>query len=202
MILITTKSGSDTNGKLRLNYSNEFTHRAPFGKPDMLDGDGWRAHLSDIAGGIDYGGNFDWWDEMLNKNNFSQRHHVSMDYGTQKAKLYVSFSYGKSEGVLIDDERTDYSGRINGSFKFFDDWLEIRPSVDYRQAARNNNAPNIRQGFANNPTRSAYDENSVTGYNVWLGDDFDYNVIADAALSDYYGLDKWFKPEVNMKLNN
>jgi len=201
VILITTKSGSDTNGKLRLNYSNEFTHRAPFGKPDMLDGDGWRAHLSDIAGGIDYGDNFDWWDEMLNKNNFSQRHHVSMDYGTQKAKLYVSFSYGKSEGVLIDDERTDYSGRINGSFKFFDDWLEIRPSVDYRQAARNNNAPNIRQGFANNPTRSAYDENSVTGYNVWLGDDFDYNVIADAALSDYYGLDKWFKPEVNMKLN-
>ena len=40
VILITTKSGSDTNGKLRLNYSNEFTHRAPFGKPDMLDGDG------------------------------------------------------------------------------------------------------------------------------------------------------------------
>ena len=29
----------------------------------------------------------------------------------------------------------------------------------------------------------------------------DYNIVADRMLTDYEGLDKWFKPEVTMKLN-
>lgn len=53
----------------------------------------------------------------------------------------------------------------------------------------------------NNPTRSPYDPKSATGYNVWVNESLDYNVVADAMLEDWYGLDKWFKPEVNMKLN-
>ena len=31
--------------------------------------------------------------------------------------------------------------------------------------------------------------------------DIDYNIVADRMLTDYEGLDKWFKPEVTMKLN-
>ena len=61
--------------------------------------------------------------------------------------------------------------------------------------------PNFQQALRNNPTRSPYDPNSETGYNVWLGESLDYNVLADAQLYDYEGLDKWFKPEVTMKLN-
>ncbi|MFQ9022002.1 MAG: hypothetical protein ACLR6J_13025 [Parabacteroides merdae] len=36
---------------------------------------------------------------------------------------------------------------------------------------------------------------------MWINESLDYNVVADAMLEDYYGLDKWFKPEVNLKLN-
>ena len=32
---------------------------------------------------------------------------------------------------------------------------------------------------------------------TWINESLDYNVVADAMLEDYYGLDKWFKPEVN-----
>ena len=80
--------------------------------------------------------------------------------GTEKAQVYTSFFYEKNQGIALQDERQDYGGRVNASFKLFDDWLEVRPAVDYRQAARNNHYPNFQQAMRNNPTRSPYDPDS------------------------------------------
>ena len=197
VILITTKSGSDTNGKVRLTYSNEFTKKQNYNAPEMLSGREYAEHNI----GTDYGSDTNWWDELINKGNFSQKHHLALEMGTEKAQVYTSFFYEKNQGIALQDERQDYGGRVNASFKLFDDWLEVRPAVDYRQAARNNHYPNFQQAMRNNPTRSPYDPDSETGYNVWINESLDYNVVADAMLEDYYGLDKWFKPEVNLKLN-
>jgi TonB-linked outer membrane protein, SusC/RagA family/TonB-dependent outer membrane receptor, SusC/RagA subfamily, signature region len=197
VILITTKSGSDTNGKIRLTYSNEFSKKQDYNAPEMLSGREYAEHKI----GTDYGSDVNWWNELINKDNFSQKHHIALDMGTENAQVYTSFFYEKNQGIAINDERQDYGGRINSTFKLFKGWLEVRPSVDYRQAKRNNNYPNFQQALRNNPTRSPYDETSETGYNVWTSESLDYNVVADSRLSDYYGLDKWFKPEVNFKLN-
>ena len=197
VILITTKSGSNTNGKVKMTYSNEFSKKQNYNAPKMLSAKEFVQH------GIstDYGSDVNWWDEMINKDNFSQKHHLALELGTEKAQVYTSLFYDKQEGIAIKDGRQDYGGRINANFKMFDDWLEIKPSVDYRQAARNNNYPNFQQAMRNNPTRSPYDENSETGYNVWQNESMDYNTVADVMLSDYEGLDKWFKPEITLKLN-
>ena len=64
--------------------------------------------------------------------------------------------------------------------------------VDYRQTSRNNHWPNFQQALFNNPTRSPYDSNSETGYNIWQNETLDYNVVADAKLYTYEGVDKWF----------
>ena len=197
VILITTKSGSDTSGKVKLTYSNEFTKKQNYNAPEMLTGREYAEHKI----GTDYGSDTNWWDELLNKNNFSQKHHLALEMGTEKAQLYTSFFYEKNQGIAKQDERQDYGGRLNAMFKLFDDWLEVRPAVDYRQAKRNNHYPNFQQAMRNNPTRSPYDPESETGYNVWTNESLDYNVVADAMLEDYFGMDKWFKPEVNMKLN-
>ncbi len=197
VILITTKSGSNTDGKVKLTYSNEFTKKQNYNAPEMLTG---REYAS-YGIGTDYGSDTDWWDEMINHKNFSQKHHIALEMGTEKAQLYTSFFYEKNQGIALQDERQDYGGRINASFKLFDNWLEVRPAVDYRQAARNNHYPNFQQALRNNPTRSPYDSESETGYNVWINESLDYNVVADAMLEDWYGLDKWFKPEATFKLN-
>ena len=197
VILITTKSGSNTNGKVRLTYSNEFTKKQNYNAPEMLSGREYAEHNI----GTDYGSDTNWWDELINKGNFSQKHHLALEMGTEKAQVYTSFFYEKNQGIALQDERQDYGGRVNASFKLFDDWLEVRPAVDYRQAARNNHYPNFQQAMRNNPTRSPYDPDSETGYNVWINESLDYNVVADAMLEDYYGLDKWITPEVNLKLN-
>lgn len=197
VILITTKSGSNTEGKVKLTYSNEFSKKQSYNAPELLSGGEFASH--NIS--TDYGSDVDWWDELINHGNFSQKHHLALEMGTEKAQLYTSFFYEKNEGIALQDDRQDYGGRLNATFKLFDDWFEVRPAVDYRQAARNNHFPNFQQALRNNPTRSPYDPKSATGYNVWVNESLDYNVVADAMLEDWYGLDKWFKPEVNMKLN-
>ena len=197
VILITTKSGSNTNGKVNLTYSTELSKKQDYGKPRVLTAEEYREHQV----GPDYGANTDWWDALINDGNFSQKHTFSLEMGTEKAQVYTSFFYENNEGIAVDDARTDYGGRINANFKLLNGWLEIRPVVDYRQAMRDNNYPNFQQALRNNPTRSPYDPQSETGYNVWTGESLDYNVLADSKLFDYEGLDKWFKPEVTLKLN-
>ena len=197
VILITTKSGSNTNGQMKVTYSNEFSHKQSYNAPEMLSGREYAEHNI----GTDYGQDVDWWDEMINHKNFSTKQHISLQYGTDKAQVYTSLYYQKQDGIAIVDSRKDYGGRFNASFKLFDGWLELKPMVDYRQAARNNHYPNFQQALRNNPTRSPYDSESETGYNIWQNESLDYNVVADAKLYTYEGTDKWFKPEMVMKLN-
>lgn len=197
VILITTKSGTNTQGKLELTYSNEFSHKQSYNAPEMLSGREYAEHNI----GTDYGDDVDWWDEMINHKNFSTKHHLSLQYGTDKAQVYTSLYYEKQDGVAIVDSRKDYGGRVNANFKLFDGWLEFKPMVDYRQTSRNNHWPNFQQALFNNPTRSPYDSNSETGYNIWQNETLDYNVVADAKLYTYEGVDKWFKPKMVLKLN-
>lgn len=197
VILITTKSGTNTQGKLDLTYSNEFSHKQSYNAPEMLSGREYAEHNI----GIDYGDDVDWWDEMINHKNFSTKHHLSLQYGTDKAQVYTSLYYEKQDGIAIVDSRKDYGGRVNANFKLFDGWLEFKPMVDYRQTSRNNHWPNFQQALFNNPTRSPYDSNSETGYNIWQNETLDYNVVADAKLYTYEGVDKWFKPKMVLKLN-
>lgn len=205
VILITTKSGSNTNGKVKLNYNTELSKKQNYGRPDMMSADEYRQRTD--VNITDYGQDADWWDELLQKDNFSQKHHLSLELGTENAQVYTSFFYETNEGITIKDNRRDYGGRLNANFKLFDGWLEVRPIVDYRQTARTSDAKdedkkaNYKQALYNNPTRSPYDSENPSGYNVWTGETLDYNIIADRMLTDYEGLDRWFKPEVTMKLN-
>lgn len=197
VILITTKSGQDTNGKLKVNYSLETNHKQNYRKPNLLTGREYVQH----GIGTDYGQDTDWWDVLLNKNNFSQKHHLGIDFGTEKAQFYTSVFYEKQQGIAVNDGRTDYGGRFSATLKLFDGWLEVRPNVEYRQASRDNNAPDFQQAMRNNPTRSPFDKDSESGYRIWTDESLDYNVLADSKLTDYYGVDKWFMPEVTFKLN-
>lgn len=197
VILITTKSGTDTDGKLNLTYSAELLHRQAYGKPNIMSADEYVAN----AVGKDYGSRVDWWDEAINHSNFSQKHNVSINFGTQKASVYSSFFYEKQDGLATGEWRKDYGGRLNARYTMFDGWLEIRTNADYRQADRNAQGAYFGQALLNNPTRSPYDSQTVTGYNIWTGEPNDYNIIADAALKDVNAVVKWFKPEVTLKLN-
>ena len=64
----------------------------------MLTADEYREHQV----GIDYGDDVDWWEELVNDNNFSQKHNLSIDLGTENARMYASFFYQKNEGTTSE----------------------------------------------------------------------------------------------------
>ena len=201
VILITTKNASNLDeGTVRLSYTGEFSHKDVLKRPDVLSASEYLEYRA-LQGATDYGQDFDWYDAMINKGNFSQKHTVNLQANSKKASIYATFQYNDMEGIAIEDAREDVAGRINANFKALDGWLDIAVKADYRRAKRNNDNPNFAQAIRNNPTRSAYDENSNTGYNIWLYEDLQFNTIAAVKLYDYYGLDQWLKPEVSAKLN-
>lgn len=205
VLLITTKTGNITDGTVKLRYTGEAVFKQPTNKPRMLTAEEYVKYNR----GVDYGSRVDWWDESMRDNKWSQRHIFSLQTGTRNAQLYTSFSYEDMKGLKKFEGSTRYSGRINANFKLLDDWLEIKTHVDYRQNSREGYdytyesgfVPYLGQALLNNPTRSPYDPDSPTGYNIWLNETLDYNTIANAANSLSDGLDKWFKPDVILKLN-
>lgn len=201
VLLITTKSSQITDGAVRLNYTGEAVLKQATNKPRMLTAEEYVAY----GRGNNYGDHVDWWDESMNDERWSERHVFSLQSGVPQSQIYASMSYENMKGLKKFEESTRYSGRINGNFKFLDDWLEIKTHVDYRQNARKGlgvgYTPNLDQALRNNPTRSPYDANSQTGYHIWLNENLDYNTIADAATSRSEGIDKWFKPDMRLKLN-
>jgi TonB-linked SusC/RagA family outer membrane protein len=196
VILITTKKAKE--GEMQVTYTGEVLAKQAFGKPDLLTAQEYLKYKSNVK---DYGQPTDWWDEALNDNPTSQRHVLTLQGGAPHARIYATVMYENNKGVLMGDERTDLGGRINGNFKILDGWLDIFTHVDYRQAKRDQSKPSVTQLLNNNPTRSPYDPATPTGYNIWTSELDDYNTIADAAQTTDEGIDKWFRPDVEFKVN-
>lgn len=198
VILITTKKAS--TGKVKMSVSSEVLFKQAFGKPDLLNA----ADYIDTYGGAktDYGHSTDWWNESLSSNPTSNRHVVTLQGGSETAKIYATVMYDDNRGVLRGDSRRDYSGRINTEFKVLDGWLDINSHISYRQAKRTQNKPSVEGIMRANPTQTPYDANSQTGWNIWTdGDNTEMNEIGEAALRNDDGMDKWFRPDVSFKLN-
>lgn len=198
VILITTKKAQmNQDGKLRMTYTGEYNIQTVRRRPKVLSADDFLAD----GRGTDYGSKVDWYNELINKNPYSQKHVFNLNGGNKFTQIYGTFMYNNQNGIAVEDSRTDYAGRFNANFNLLDGWLEIKTHADYRQAKRNSNTPDFKQALFNNPTRSPYDTSSITGYNVWLNESLDYNVLADSKLTTNEGIDKWFMPDATFKLN-
>lgn len=198
VILVTTKKAS--TGKLQTNYTSELMFKKAFGKPDLLNAKDYIATYEGAKN--DEGHETDWWDEALSDNPTSQRHIITMQGGQETARIFASLMYDQNRGVLRGDEREDYAGRINTDFKLLNGWLDISSHLSYRQAKRNQNKPSIEGIMRANPTQAVRDPNSQTGWNIWTtGDNTEMNEIGEAALKTDEGVDKWFRPDVSLKLN-
>lgn len=198
VILITTKKAK--SGKMRMSVNSEVQFKQSFGSPDLLNAADYMATYGGAKN--DYGYDTNWWNEALSSNPTSNRQIVTLQGGAETAKIYATVSYDDNRGVIRGDTRKDYSGRINTDFKVLDGWLDINSHISYRQAKRNQNRPSIEGIMRANPTQTPYDSSSQTGWNIWTdGDNTEMNNIGEAALTTDEGMDKWFRPDVSLKLN-
>jgi TonB-linked SusC/RagA family outer membrane protein len=195
VILITTKQAQE--GKLKLSYTGEAIFKQDFGKPRVLNAQEYMQYKTGVT---NYGSNTDWWDAGMADNPTSNRHVLTLQGGAPTAKIYATAMYDDNRGVLMGDNRKDLGGRINGAFKVLDGWLDINVHLDYRQALRNQSSPGVGALLGMNPTK---DPNDYPNETLWpkqsgLGET---NTIAESKLITNKGLDKWFRPDVELKLN-
>jgi TonB-linked SusC/RagA family outer membrane protein len=194
VILITTKQAQE--GKMKLTYTGEVIFKNTFAKPEVMTA---QEYLQYKGTNYDFGGAYDWYDASLADNPTSQRHVVNLNGGSRDARIFATAMYEDNRGTMFGDNRKDFSGRVNGAFKLLDGWLDINAHLAYRQADRNQSTAGAP--WFNNPTQSPY-----AGY---PSEDWPYTVSMTAARNPLYdaknitnqGVDKWFRPDVELKLN-
>ena len=117
--LVTTKQGKA--GKTTITYDGYVEHDFVASRPDILDAD---EYLEKVTGAKDYGYRTNWYDEVLNKDNFGHNHNISLSGGSESTIFRVSANYrqkGDSISLLIVGIwlarwfQTDYVGRLAGS---------------------------------------------------------------------------------------
>src|SRR5690606_4131556 len=88
VILITTKQAKA--GNTNVNLTSEFFSESVRRKPNTLS----REEFLSIPENSDQdkGGNTNWYDEILNKNPFSQRYALNINGGSEKALIYTTFT--------------------------------------------------------------------------------------------------------------
>ncbi len=185
VILITTKRPQA--GVVNFTYTTEGFIETVRRRPEVLSAEEYLAN----GRGEDLGHRTDWYDEVTNKNPFSQRHVLNLNGGTENAQVYATFNYRDAEGIAIGSSREEYSGRINSDFKLLNGLAEISSSVSYNHRNSDfhtlNQDPYNNNGIFNmalvlNPTETPYDPSDPTGYNVWTGGYEYWNPVAEVML--------------------
>ncbi len=199
VILITTKRAKQ--GRVSVNYTGEFSIESIRKYPDLLSS----SEYVEYGLGEDYGSDTDWFKELTNELPFSQRHTVSLSGGTEAAQVYTSFMAQDQKGIVIGDNRKDYSGRINARFNLFDGLIEVRANAQFREAERDNrNSSGIfKMAFGLNPTIPLYDPENPSDYNV-VGNGISgtsFNPVADIMLRTKNGKDQWLLADATVKIN-
>ena len=199
VILITTKRAKQ--GSVTANYTGEFSFETVRKYPELLSS----SEYIEYGLGEDYGADTDWYKELTNDAPFSQRHTVSIAGGTEVAQVYTSFMAQNQKGIVIGDNRKDYSGRINARFNLFDGVVEVRANAQFREAERDNrNSSGIfKMAFGLNPTIPLRDPANPSNYNV-VGNGISgtsFNPVADIMLRTNNGKDQWLLADATVKIN-
>lgn len=129
VILITTKKGSGTEGKVSVTYDGYYGINFAKGRPDVLSPDEFRASRR----GQDYGASTDWYSEILRDHSYDTNHYLSVDVTNSKGFFSGSMSYKKATGLDIKTARDEFGGRFNMQQSVLENHLQISASLTARK---------------------------------------------------------------------
>lgn len=126
VILIQTKQGK--SGKVSISYDGYVEHDWVADKPDILSAEEFLDHNIDV----DRGSRTNWYDELINKNNFGQNHNLAMSGGSESTIFRLSANYRTKEGLDLSTNRKEAG--VRGNFKqiALENRLEVTGNIAYR----------------------------------------------------------------------
>ena len=171
VIIITTKSGSNTDGKLKFNYNGNVTISDIVDKVDVLDGDQFRTYVNtngsqnqiNLLGSE----NTDWQEEIL-QNAVSTNHNLSLSSGYDWINYRISLGYLSEEGLIKTDklDRTSLSANIRT--KFLENHLRINTNIKTAIEDYNYATTSIGAALSFDPTQPVFQNNNFGNYFQWL----------------------------------
>lgn len=198
VILVTTKQAKE--GKVKAMWTTELSTETVRKSLDILSSKDYMAY----GIGQDYGYDTDWYRQLVDDKQLSQRHVLSLSGGSKNLQIYSSLMYSDQKGIVIGDSRTDYSGRMNTKYKMFDGKAELTFNAQYREANRDrrNGSDIFEQAISLNPTIPVMSPTNPSQYNNTLGvGGSSWNPVADIEQQDYKGIDKWLQADATLKIN-
>ncbi len=183
VVIVTTKEGSNTEGKPIVNLSANVGVSMPTKYLDMLDADGWAkvttkareaAGLDPLEMALDLSSkpNNDWQDIMFGPA-LMQNYNLSVKGGGKYATYYNSVGYTGQNGTIKGTQFDRYTIQSKLDFKkgIFKAGTNIIATYDENNPIFNQ----IRGGMVGHilqsiPTMEKYDSNNVGGYGALYGD--------------------------------
>lgn len=129
VILITTKQGK--KGTNQFEYSSYVSRDFVNKKPNFLNAAEFRDLIDQgvISEAYDLGSSTDIFDELTNKDNFSQYHNFVASGGGENHSYRGSLYYRNLDGIALNNSREEYGFRVNFNQSAFDDKLDFQSTV-------------------------------------------------------------------------
>lgn len=128
VILVQTKQGKA--GRVSISYDGYMEHDFIAKKPDILS----PQEFVDHNRAIDKGFRTNWYDELLNKDNFGHNHNISLSGGNESTLFRISANYKNKEGIDIASGREEYGLRSSFKQTTLEGLLEVGGNISYRIA--------------------------------------------------------------------
>ncbi|WP_165026370.1 SusC/RagA family TonB-linked outer membrane protein [Dysgonomonas sp. ZJ279] len=158
VILVQTKQGKA--GKVSITYDSFIEHDAVAKRPEILSAEEFVAK----GRAKDWGARTDWYNELLNKNNFGQNHNISLAGGSESSIFRISANYRTKEGLDIATNREEYGLRASFKQTTLEGLLEVGGNVSYRIAEEDwTDYAVFKQAVKLNPTVDKNEMNYFTG---------------------------------------
>jgi len=154
VILITTKKGK--KGTSVINYNGYISTENIARTPEIATRDEFLA-----AGGIDAGGNTDWYD-AISQAGFSQSHNLSLSGGTNNTTYRASFNYRDNNGVVKNTGFEQLNGSISLTQKALNDKLSV--TLNYTNTNRKSQfgfSEAFRYASVANPTSEIFNDDGT-----------------------------------------
>jgi TonB-linked SusC/RagA family outer membrane protein len=190
VILIQTKQGQA--GKVSISYDGYVEHDFVADRPGILSADDFVEHGIDV----DHGYRTNWYDEILNKDNFGQNHNVALSGGSESSIFRISANYKTKEGLDISTNRKETGVRASFKQKTLENMLELTGNISYRVADEDyTEGGSFKQALELNPTWNV-DEMEA------FKNSFDtYNPVKNLTERDRGARQEYSNIDFNIKLN-
>nr|WP_255495318.1 TonB-dependent receptor [Dysgonomonas sp. 521] len=198
VIIITTKKGSLTKGKVNINYSASFSISEVTKFLDVLDATTYREvfkeHANNVPDGYKLGDVNTDWQKEVSRTAFGTDHNLSATGAVLDVPYRISFGYYNQNGIVKENNYERLSLGVGFAPQFFDKHLKLdinlKGSIENEKLVSSGTIGSASTFDPTRPVYATYPNNVGLGYFMWMDENGNpitkagSNPVADLVLAD------------------